>query len=250
MDKIEEKVLKSYRDNISRIIRRKYRKKALLEARSKKMYFPVGENNRDIIKNLTNDIYATYTVIIESEIEVLVSEFKNSEKFQKAINAEKELSKKKLNFKSLKKYQEFKINIDKKFLKLLYEEVNSDDQIKISIEEIQYIILLIFYKIIDYIKNGYKVKVGTIFNIWLDKRDMRINLPDVKNHLLENRIVPKLKLCKGFSYNLFNAINKDNEAIINYYKAKMERFLMLLKIKGGKTNANDKVDWFNWWNSK
>ena len=45
---------------------------------------------------------------------------------------------------------------------------------------------------------------------------------------------PKLKLCSSFDTSLFRIINKDNESIINYYKAKAERLLILLKVKNAK----------------
>lgn len=229
--KAEQKVYNKYKREISKIIRAKYKRKAHEEAKIKKIYFKSGENVRKKIDEISQELYKTYLPIIEEEIDIRLNEFLNSEKFKKAVKAENDLIKKKLNYKSLKKYQEFEININNTFLKNLYQEVNNCDDIEITEEEIKYILLSIFYKIIDYIKDGYVVKIGTVFKIWLDKRDVRVNLPDVRTRILEDRLIPKIELCKTFGYKLFHSINIDNKAIMNYYKAKMDRFLMLLKVK-------------------
>ena len=93
----------------------------------------------------------------------------------------------------------------------LYQEVNSDkSECELSKEEIKYILLCLLYKVIDYLKEGYKIKFGTIFKIWLEKRDIRVNLPNVRNRIIEDRLIPKIELCRSFGYNLFQEINKDN----------------------------------------
>lgn len=233
MDSIEKKVYDRYRKRLSSIIKKKYKKISTEEARSKKIYFSSKDNINQKVKELSAQIYQTYLPIIEKEIDVELSEFLKSDKFTESVKNERNLSKKKLTFKSLKKYQDFKINIDNNFLQVLYDEVNDDTDNLISKEELKYITLLIVYKIIDYIRNGYCVKISTILNIWTEQRDMRLNLPGIKKRLIEDRIIPKIKLCKSFGYKLFTTINKDNKAIINYYQAKMDRFLMLLKVKQG-----------------
>lgn len=230
MNKIEEKVLKKYKKEISRIIKNKYRKKARNEADKQKFYLLASSNMRKPIANLANEIYKTYIPIIEEEIENKVNFFLESEKFKKSVEAENEINKKKLSCKSLKKFQEFEININNTLLDNLVSEINSDiAETSMSKEEVKYILLSIMYKIIDYIKSGYKVKIGTMMSIWLNKRDVRVNLPDVANRILEDRLIPKISLGKTFNYNLFQTINEDNIAIMNYYQAKMERFLKLIK---------------------
>ena len=75
-----------------------------------------------------------------------------------------------------------------------------------------------------------------LFTIFTQKRDIRVNLPDDKincERILEDRIIPKVKLCRAFDFKYFLEINKNNKAILNYYKEKAERYLMLLKIKKG-----------------
>lgn len=232
MDKTEEKVLKKYKKEISRIIKNKYRKKAKDMANKDKFYLSANKDMRKSITQLANDIYATFLPVIDEEIENKINNFINSEKFKNSVKAENSINKKKLSCKSLKKFQEFEIGINNKLLDNLLKEVNSDiSETPMSKEELKYILLSILYKIIDCIKNGYKVKIGTMLSLWLNQRDIRVNLPQVKNRILEDRLVPKLTLGKSFGYNLFQTINKDNLAIMNYYQAKMERFLMLIKKK-------------------
>lgn len=76
---------------------------------------------------------------------------------------------------------------------------------------------------------GYRLKIGTILYIWLNKRDVRVNLPNVKSKIISDRLIPKIKLCNNFDRTLFLEINKNNQAIINYYKMKAERYLSLFK---------------------
>lgn len=230
MGKIEDRVIGKYRKEITRIIRSKYRKKSLEEARQNKFYLKSSKNMRKPITELANDIYQTYLPIIEEEINSKIESFIGSEKYIKAINSETAINKKKVSCKSLKKFQEFEIGINNTLLDRVIKELNDEN---ISREEVKYIILSILYKIIDYLKLGYKIKLGTLLTIWLDTRDIRINLPDVKSRILEDRLVPKIKLCNTFGYNLFQEINKDNTALINYYRAKMERFLNLMRKNNG-----------------
>lgn len=237
MDKLEQKVLKKYKQRITKIIKSKYKDKSLNEAEKQKYCLSATKNMRKSINDLAKDIYQTYLPIIEEEVENRVEKFKNSDRFQKAIQAEKLINKKKISCKSLKKYQEFEIGINNTLLENLVNEVNSDiSEPEMSKEEVKYILLSILYKIIDYIKDGYKVKIGTMMSIWLDQRDIRVNLPEVANRIISDRLIPKIALGKSFSYKLFQTINHDNTAIMNYYQAKMERFLMLIKKKKHENN--------------
>lgn len=232
MNKIEEKVFNKYKRHITKIIKNKYLKKAKQEAKNKRFYLEAGGDMRKKLDDTIKQIYKTYSLIIEEEISCKLESFIKSDKFKQLVEAEKKV--KKLNYKSLKKYQEFRIGFNNYFLDKMFEEVNKDSENIISKEEIKYILLLTFYKIIDYLKQEYLIKIGTILKIWLVKRDVRINLPFITNRILEDRYIPKVALCKSFDYKLFHKINEENSAIINYYKAKSERFLMLLKIKSGK----------------
>ena len=234
MASIEEKVLSKYRRNIARVIKNKYRRKSKIEARKNKFQLSDKGNMRKSINDFAKDIYKTYFPIIQEEIEERVNTFKESDEYKNAIIAEMNVDKKKISCRSLKKFQEFEINIGNDILDKITEEVNKNDT-NISREEVKYILLSILYKIMDYLKLGYKIKIGTMMSIWLDKRDVRVNLPDTKQRILEDRLIPKIKLGSSFDYNLFQSINKDNKAIMNYYKAKMERFLNLMR-KNGKGN--------------
>ena len=231
---IEEKVLNKYKRNISRIIKNKYRRKSKMEAKKNKFQLSASGNMRNIMNEFAKDIYKTYLPIIQNEIDEKVKIFQESDDYQNAILAEMNVNKKKISCRSLKKFQEFEINIKNDILNMITNEVNSDGS-DVSKEEVKYILLSIFYKVIDYLKLGYKIKFGTMMTIYLDKRDVRVNLPEVKTRILEDRLIPKIKLCNSFGYNLFQSINKDNKAILNYYKAKMERFLNLMR-KNDKGN--------------
>lgn len=237
MDKIEEKVLKKYKREISRIIKNKYRNKSQIEAERQKYCLTATNNMRKSISALAQDIFKTYLPIIEEEINAKLEKFRQSDKFQKAIQAELKVNKKKISCKSLKKFQEFEIGVNNSLLDNLLQEINSDTkEPEISREEVKYILLSILYKIIDYLKEGYKIKIGTMMSIWLDQRDIRINLPEIKERILSDRLIPKIALGSAFSYKLFQAINEDNVAIMNYYQAKMERFLMLIKKRNHENN--------------
>lgn len=232
MSKIEEKIIDRYKKHITKLIKRKYFLLSEQEAKNKKFYLEKKSNTPENIAKIQKEIYANYSEIIESEIEIRVEQFVNSEKFKKSIESQSKLEKRKLSYKNLKQYQDFTINILQSFLDLMDEEVNKDKNLKkISKEEIKYILLLVFYKIINKIREGYKVKVGTLFYIWIEKRDVRVNLPSASKRIIEDRLIPKLKLCRSFGYEVFKSINKDNEAILTYYKEKLERFLLLLKLK-------------------
>jgi len=232
MDKFENKIYQKYLKMIKSSVVKKYKKIANNQALEKKIYLDKENCSNDLIK-LRKDIYNSYLPIIEDEITNRINNVLNSGKFDKAVNAERELSKKVLHYKALKKYQKLPIHISEEFLDILSKEVNLNVDSKdiIKKEELRYLTLLILYSIIDNIKQGYRIKFGTLFRIWCDKMDFVSNLPKIENKIYLNRLKPKVKLCKSFDNKLFNRINEDNEAIINYYKAKTERLLILLKIK-------------------
>ena len=215
-------------------VSRKYKKIASEEANSKKIYFNKEDCSKQLLK-LKKDIYNSYSAMIEDEISSRLLRITKSDKFSRAVNAERELSKKTLHYKAIKKYQRLPIHISDSFIDELYHEVNKDviDADLIKREELRYLTLLIFYGIIDSIKQGLIVKFGTVCRLWCNKRDFVSNLP-IDNRIKYDRMFPKLKLCSSFDTSLFRIINKDNESIINYYKAKAERLLILLKVKNAK----------------
>lgn len=236
MKYIEDKIRQKYLKMIKKSVINKYKTKAHNEALESKMYLDKEDNTRQF-GFLKRQIYQTYMPLIDEEISYRLNEALNSPRFSKAVEAEKALKKKTLHYKSLRRYQQQPIHITTEFLNLLSEEVNRhapQDDI-ISINELRYLTLTILYAIIDYIRDGYKIKFGTLFRIWCEKRDFVSNLPLGEHKIKEDYLFPKVKLCKVFDNLLFNKINEDNEAIMNYYKSKIERLLILLKIK----KAND-----------
>ena len=64
MDKIEEKVLKKYKREISRIIKNKYRNKSQIEAERQKYCLTATNNMRKSISALAQDIFKTYLPMI------------------------------------------------------------------------------------------------------------------------------------------------------------------------------------------
>ena len=123
MNKIEEKIYTKYKREVSRLIRNKYKKKATAEAENEKFRLKAEKNMRKSIDNLAKTLYQTYIPIIEEEIQAKLDSFIESDKFKNAVKAEHEANKKKLNYKSLKKYQEFEIGINTDLLENLYQEV-------------------------------------------------------------------------------------------------------------------------------
>ena len=107
MNKIEEKIYKKYKREVYRLIRNKYKKKETAEAENEKFRLKAEKNMRKSIDNLAKTLYQTYIPIIEEEIQAKLDSFIESDKFKNAVKAEHEANKKKLNYKSLKKYQEF-----------------------------------------------------------------------------------------------------------------------------------------------
>ncbi len=231
MDNIEKKIYKKYIKKIKNSVRNKYKKLANKEALEKKIYLN-KDNCSENFSILKNDIYKSYIPLINDEINSRIENILNDIKFQNTVEIEKELSKKKLHFKALKKYQKLPIHISEKFLDELFLEVNSGIIKKSDIinkKELKYLTLLIFYAIIDNIKQGKIIKFGTIFRIWCNKRDFISNLPNIEEKIKLDMFFPKLELCYNFNNRLFKLINIDNEAILNFYKAKTDRYLKHLR---------------------
>jgi len=232
---IEAKVYKKYRQRVVSFVKNKYKKISELELRNKKIYLEKGSAYPEL-KKIKSEIYKSYAPIIEMEIREKLAEVLNSESYESALKAEEIVQRKRLHYKALKDYQNFPITIPDIFIDLLYNEVNSNlanNENIIEKEELKYLTFLSMYAIIDSIRKGFKIKLGTCLKIWADKRDVRVNLPDFRNRIMSDRLIPKVELCKNFGYRYFQKINQNNEAIINYYQAKMERYLILLKIKKG-----------------
>ena len=239
---IKKALERKYYKRISKYIRNKYKKVAENELKNKDFYFEKGKTYIQIDKYKKN-IIKSYEPLIQQEIEDMYKSTLSSKKFEKALKSEEELCTKKLHYKNLKDYQKFPIHIPDNFLEALNNELNlnlSQNEKAFEKEEIQYLTLISLYAIIDCIKENFIVKIGTVLKFFKNTRDIRINLPDSKINcprILEDRIVPKIKLCPRFDYKYFLKINENNKAIMNYYKEKMERYLIGIKVKNAdKTN--------------
>ena len=160
-----------------------------------------------------------------------------AKKIEETLNKDKNIKSTSVNFAKQTVIVETNISDPFNYVKDIVEKIEPDAIL--SKEEIKYILLCLLYKVIDYLKEGYKIKFGTIFKISLEQRDIRVNLPNVRNRIIEDRLIPKIELCRSFGYNLFQEINKDNAPIINYYRSKIERYLMLLKVKQSNKNENN-----------
>lgn len=228
MNKYEKIVISKYKKLIRRSLARKYRNMAKREAENKRIYL-ANKNVQQQLKKIESEIYQSYMPVMETEVEIRIQEAIESPRFQKAVEKQKEFLKKRLSFKQLKDYQACPINIPLRFLEILSEEMGEND---ISLQNLKYLIFVIIYGILKKIKEGYKVKFGNLFYIWCDKRDLRCNLPEAKERILEDRLFPKFKFSKSFDRRLFNRINDDNEAIKEFYRQKAERLFKRLKIRG------------------
>jgi len=233
MSKLEEKVLRKYSKIINAQVKNKYRKRAEKQANEQKIYLS-KEDCSGQLRRIKQIIYGSFEPLIKNEIQYRLNEIIESGDFEKAVEKERELQKKKLHYKSLKKYQKLPINIQEHFIKALSEEVNCDVKNKCEIigdQEVRYLTLLVLYAIIDNILDRKVIKFSHLFRIWLNKRDFISNLPCVENKISINRMFPKFKLCDSYNNRLFKIINAKNEAIINFYRAKTDRFLKFLKVR-------------------
>jgi len=233
---IEKCLKKKYLKRITNIVKRKYKNICNTELKNKEFYFEKGKKSVSEQK-IKEQILKSYEPIIEQEIKYLYENIINSDTYQNALENEEKLQLNRLHYKNLKEYQKFPIHIPESFIDAILNElcdVSASSERAFSREEVQYLTLITLYGIIDYIKQGFEIKIGTCLKFFSKTRDVRINLPDEKiecSRILEDRIIPKIKLCKEFGRNYFMKINENNQAIINYYKEKTERFLILIRNK-------------------
>jgi hypothetical protein len=233
---IEKCLKKKYLKRITNIVKRKYKNICNTELKNKEFYFEKGKKSVSEQK-IKEQILKSYEPIIEQEIKYLYENIINSDTYQNALENEEKLQLNRLHYKNLKEYQKFPIHIPESFIDAILNElsdVSASSERAFSREEVQYLTLITLYGIIDYIKQGFEIKIGTVLRFLSKTRDVRVNLPDEKiecSRILEDRIIPKIKLCKEFGRNYFMKINENNQAIINYYKEKTERFLILIRNK-------------------
>ena len=233
---IEKCLKKKYLKRITNIVKRKYKNICNAELKNKEFYFEKGKKSVSEQK-IKEQILKSYEPIIEQEIKYLYENIINSDTYQNALENEEKLQLNRLHYKNLKEYQKFPIHIPESFIDAILNklsDVSASSERAFSREEVQYLTLITLYGIIDYIKQGFEIKIGTCLKFFSKTRDVRINLPDEKiecSRILEDRIIPKIKLCKEFGRNYFMKINENNQAIINYYKEKTERFLILIRNK-------------------
>lgn len=233
---IEKCLKKKYLKRITNIVKRKYKNICNTELKNKEFYFEKGKKSVSEQK-IKEQILKSYEPIIEQEIKYLYENIINSDTYQNALENEEKLQLNRLHYKNLKEYQKFPIHIPESFIDAILNKLcdaSASSERAFSREEVQYLTLITLYGIIDYIKQGFEIKIGTCLKFFSKTRDVRINLPDEKiecSRILEDRIIPKIKLCKEFGRNYFMKINENNQAIINYYKEKTERFLILIRNK-------------------
>ena len=233
---IRKKLESKYKKRITNFVRNKYKNIAISEVQNKRMYLDKGKS-ADKLKKIEREIYKSYEPLILEEISDKLDRIFNSKEFSDALYEAEKANRNRLHYKCLYDYQKLPISVPIVFIEQLKEYLNSNlcnGEYEYTYEELIYLTLLTIYAIIDCIKQGLIVKVGTLFTIFTQKRDIRVNLPDEKincERILEDRIIPKVKLCRAFDFKYFLEINKNNKAILNYYKEKADRYLMLLKVK-------------------
>lgn len=233
---IEKALLKKYLKRITNTVRNKYKRLCDTELKNKEFYFDKGKKYAEE-QEIRIQILKSYEPLIEQEIKYLYENIINSDTYQNALKNEEKLQLNRLHYKNLKEYQKFPIHIPESFIEAILSElcgICETSERSFTPEEIQYLTLITLYGIIDYIKQGFEIKIGTALKFLSKTRDVRVNLPDEKiecSRILEDRIIPKIKLCKEFGRNYFMKINENNQAIINYYKEKTERFLILIRNK-------------------
>lgn len=236
---IEKSLRKKYLKRITNVVKNRYRKIAESEIKDKDFYLEKGDTYNKKNK-LVSDILKSYEPLILQEIEYRYSEIVNSESYKTALEREQSVLNNRLHHKNLKEYKEFPIHVQDEFQQALLLDINNNltaSDRPFTLDEIKYLTLITLYGIIHYIKNNFIVKVGTCLTFFTKQRDIRINLPDDKidcDRILEDRIIPKVKLCKTFGHEYFLKINEGNKAIFDYYREKVERFLILIKVKKTK----------------
>ena len=239
---IEKGLQKKYLKRITNTVKNKYNRICDTELKNKEFYFEKGKKHISE-QEIRSQILKSYEPLIKQEIKYLYENILNSDTYQNALNNEEKLQLNRLHYKNLKEYQKFPIHIPDSFIDAILNELCgafSSTERAFSREEVQYLTLITLYGIIDYIKQGFEIKIGTVLKFLSKTRDVRVNLPDEKiecSRILEDRIIPKVKLCKEFGRNYFMKINENNQAIINYYREKTERFLIL--IKGNNKGENN-----------
>jgi len=235
---VKKNLDKKYVKRITNFVRRKYKKIAESEVQNKRMYLDKGKS-AEKLKEIEREIYKSYEPLILEEIRDKLDRIFNSESYSIALEQAEKANRNRLHYKCLYDYQKFPISVPTPMVIDIQKLLNSDLEVgeyEYTCEELMYLTLLTLYAIIDCIRDRITVKIGTLFTIFTQKRDIRINLPDDKincERILEDRIIPKVQLCRAFDHKYFMEINKDNEAIMNYYREKMERYLILLKVKKG-----------------
>ena len=237
---IEKSLQRKYLKRITRTVKNKHKRLCDIELKNKEFYFEKGKKVQSEQK-ICKEILKSYEPLIQQEIEYLYQNILDSDSYKIALENEEKLQLNRLHYKNLKEYQIFPIHVPEDFIEEILIEINSNLNKSIrqfTKEEIQYLTLITLYGIINYIKQGFVIKIGTCLKFISKTRDVRVNLPDEKTNsrILEDRIIPKVELCKEFGRKYFMKINENNEAIMNYYKEKVERFLILIRSK----NNNDK----------
>ena len=233
---IEKGLQKKYLKRITNTVKNKYNRICDTELKNKEFYFEKGKKHISE-QEIRSQILKSYEPLIKQEIKYLYENILNSDTYQNALNNEEKLQLNRLHYKNLREYQKFPIHIPDSFVDAILNELSDacvPSERPFSREEVQYLTLITLYGIIDCIRQGFEIKIGTILKFLSKTRDIRINLPDEKidcSRILEDRIIPKVKLCKEFGRNYFMKINENNQAIINYYREKTERFLILIRNK-------------------
>lgn len=233
---IEKGLQKKYLKRITNTVKNKYNRICDTELKNKEFYFEKGKKYTSE-QEVRAQILKSYEPLIEQEIKYLYENIINSDTYQNALKNEEKLQLNRLHYKNLKEYQKFPIHIPEYFIDAILNELCgtcATSERPFSREEVQYLTLITLYGIIDYIKQGFEIKIGTCLKFLSKTRDVRVNLPDEKiecSRILEDRIIPKIQLCKEFGRNYFMKINENNQAIINYYREKTERFLILIRNK-------------------
>lgn len=225
---------RKYIKRVTNFVRNKYKKIVESEIQNKRMYLDKGKS-AEKLKEIEREIYKSYEPLIREEIQDKLDRIFSSQEYSVALYEAEKANRNRLHYKCLHDYQKFPVSVPTLFIKEIQELLNSDletGEYEYTYEELMYLTLLTLYAIIDCILDNIQVKIGTLFKIFIRKRDIRINLPDEKINcprILEDRIIPKIELCRAFDHKYFLEINKDNEAIMNYYREKQERYLGIIK---------------------